>query len=736
MTTYIIYNKVKRALLVALFLCFVPVVTFAKDNLRYVNMMIGSDGANPTEYGGTTPAVAAPFAMTQWCATTRQNAIGRTVYHYSDPTLIGFQACHQPAIWMGDYGFMTLMPQTQKLKLQDRGARLNHNLEKATPYYYSLRYPGDAASTELITTELTATSRAAQLRISYPATERALLFIEAGRNAEGGIEILPERNEIRVYNTEQMNAEDIAYAGIGPRAPHFSGYYVIHFSQPFAGYGTWHDTTTNDLQRSAKGSHCGGYVSFAPGTTLVEVRLGSSFISYGQAETNLNHEIPLKQKFAKTCELVRSQWSAYLNKVNIESNDTAALTNFYTALFRTLQYPREFSEYGRYYSAFDGKVHQGVSYNDYSLWDTFRAEHPWLQLIAPERVADMMQSLVQMYAEGGWLPKWPNPTYTAIMIGSHADAVIADAYVNGFRGFNLEKAYEALRKDAFQAPDGDGQLWWGDRARWQGCYESRGGLTNYLRRGWVASDKTAESVSRTLEFALDDYCVAQMAKGLGHSEDYDTLMRHARNYRHLYRPETGFFNARKQNGDWDSPDAGFTEGAKWTYQFCAMQDVPGLIRLMGGKEKFIEQLNRNFDEGHYMHSNEPGHHYAYLYDYCDRLDLVQQCLPRIISDNYHNVIDGLSGNDDCGQMSAWLLFSSLGFYPVASASGEYALGIPAFSKITMKLAHGRKLTVTAEPHAAGEPLTAVYWNGTRLTRPFLAVAELQKGGTLEFKRQR
>ena len=347
----------------------------------------------------------------------------------------------------------------------------------------------------------------------------------------------------------------------------------------------------------------------------------------------------------------------------------------------------------------------GVSYNAYSLWDTFRAQHPWLLLTNPDRVNDMITSLTQMYKEGGWIPKWPNPTYTNIMIGTHADAVIGDAYVNGFRGYDLQEAYKAIRKNAFSPPRNDESFRWGDRHFWNGGYEARGGLTNYIKSGYVASDKTNESVAATLEFAMDDYCIAQMAKGLGYMEDYNLLMQRSQNYKNLFNPQTGFFQARKSDGSWDKSDAGFTEGGSWTYRFCVMQDAPGMIELMGGKEQFVKNLDENFDKGHYRHDNEPGHHYVYLYDYCDRLDKIQERIPEILAANYKNKPDGLSGNDDCGQMSAWYLFSSLGFYPLTPASGEYALGIPHFKEVTLKLADNKQLKITAKDPDKNKLLT-------------------------------
>lgn len=721
----------------------------AQSNVDYVNMMIGSDGPQKSSYGGTWPGIGAPFAMTQWCAQTQQNALATTVYRACNNTISGFQATHQPAIWMADYGFITVMPQAGELRIdaKKRAVKLERKLEVATPYYYKVSYPGysngvsqatsNHAGKDLITTEMTATSRAAIFRISYPTQEKAFFMIEAGRELEGGgIEIIPSKNEIRVYNLQQMNAEMVLHAGISLVAPNFKGCYVLKFSKPFAEYGTWKDGKTAPGKCTDKGSHVGGYVTFAKGTKLVEVRAGSSFIDFDQAADNLNKEVPMKLSFDKVKYRVKAQWNEKLNSLHVEGATDEQKTILYTAFMRTLQFPREFSEYGRYYSAFDGKIHEGISYNDYSLWDTFRAEHPWLQLVAGERVDGMVQALVNMYEEGGWLPKWPNPNYSAIMIGSHADAVIADAYVNGFRGYDVQKAWEAVRKDAFVAPDDDMYHMWADRALWHGGYESRGGLTNYLKRGWVASDRTKEAVSRTLEFCLDDYCIAQMAKELGHTADYDTLMAHAQNYRHLYNPATSFFQARKEDGKWDTDEEGFTEGAKWTYQFCVMQDVKGMIDLMGGNEKFVKLLDANFDGGHYKHVNEPGHHYVYLYDYAGRHDLAQKRIPGILRDNYHTGVDGLSGNDDCGQMSAWYIFSAMGFYPVTPASGIYALGIPAFKSLMLNLSNGKTLKVIAEGLDEHDTLTHVTFNGKVLDEPFIKVKDIMNGGTLVFSHKK
>ena len=318
------------------------------------------------------------------------------------------------------------------------------------------------------------------------------------------------------------------------------------------------------------------------------------------------------------------------------------------------------------------------------------------------------------------------------MIGTHADAVIADAYINGFRGYDVKTAYEAIRKNAYTPPAQDEAFRWKDRAPWNGHYEARGGLTNYIKQGYVSEEKANESVSRTLEFALDDYCIAQMAKALGHKQDYKDLMKRAKNYVNLYNPETGFFQARNLDGSWCDDEKGMTEGAKWTYQFCVMQDVDGLIKLMGGRESFLKKLDQNFDEKHYRHDNEPGHHYVYLYNYCNELAKTQQRIPEILASNYKNQPDGLSGNDDCGQMSAWYLYTCLGFYPVTPASGVYALGIPNFDKATIQLPNNKTLTIIAKNRKNYKTMTDVRLNGKKLSTPFIRIKDLLKGGILEF----
>lgn len=339
-------KKTFESLLAVLFtLCGSASFGAEKAPVDYVNMFIGSCGPHVTEYGGTTPAVSDPFGMTQWCAATRLNKISATMYHHADDRLIGFMGTHQPAIWMGDYGYFTMMPQSGALRTdpEQRAVPLERDTECGTPYYYTVSHTEPDGSR--IRTEFTATSRSSFFRFAYADSGAPMLMIEAGRMCEGGgIEIIPERNEIRLYNKERFDAH------LGPRLYRFACYYVLRFSEPFADFGTWTDGTVSEGRRSDAAPNVGGYVRFASDVRTVEVRIGSSFIDYAQAADNLDREIGRERTFEQVKASGRDRWNRELSRVSIKGASEDDLTVFYTAFFRTLQYPREFSEYGRYYS--------------------------------------------------------------------------------------------------------------------------------------------------------------------------------------------------------------------------------------------------------------------------------------------------------------------------------------------------------------------------------------------------
>lgn len=711
------------------------------DPVDRVNTFIGTTGPKGVKnYGGVCPWVAAPHGMTDWTPMTQINFISQLPFRYEDKYIKGFMGTHQPTIWMSDYGFLTIMPEigVPKIRREDRAMAIRPGSEIGKPYYYSVEM-GDSGR-PVIRTEMTATTRCGFFRITYPKEATARLFVEMSRmpGDEGWVKISPDRREIIGYNPDRMNVYD--RKDMGPRIKNFSGYFVIQSDRPFESYAAWEDSNSvriYDGKDEMKGPHIGALVSFAgkKGVT-VRLRIGSSFISIGQARKNLKQEIP-GWSFDDVARQTKKAWNKLLGNIEIEGATPTQETIFYTAMYHSLIFPRIFYEDGRYYSAFDGKIHKGILYEDYSMWDTFRALHPLLTLIDPAVVSPMIRSLLNMYKEGGWLPKWPNPSYTNIMIGTPADAIIADAYVRGFRDYNLKEAWAAIYKDAMTPPDGDTHKRWADRAPWT-SYEARQGLTYYKKLGYVPADKTNESVSCTLEFVLEDYCVAQVAKGLGKEKDYRFFMKRSKDYRNLFDPKTGFMTPRLSDGSFYTGDPNkyraFTEGSKWTYLFCVMQDVPGLVKLMG-RENFISRLDENFSGGHYAYDNEPENHYPYLYDWVNQPWKADKILTDVVNNNYRDTPDGITGNDDCGQMSAWYIFTVLGFYPVCPASGQYAIGRPFFPKITLHVTGPSKNTFTIIARnfsAKNVYVKSIKLDGHPLHNLFLKYSDLYKHIVLEF----
>ena len=497
---------------------FVPISTNAQSNSKtpvdWVNPYIGTAGPG-SDYGGTMPLVTTPFGMTNWTAQTRQNKISISSYNYGDATISGFIGTHQPAIWMGDFGYVTIVPELDDIKTAPEARKLSftHSEEKTTPYYYSVLMK--SADSREIEAEMTATDHCGFLRFTFPSNSRANVLVEATRpNIKGSAQVSADGSEITGFNPDRMDAH------LGPFAlPNFKGYFVVQFREAPAESGTYEGSELHQGGHSANGANVGAYATFAPAVKrVVEVRVGTSFISIDQARANLRREIP-NWNFDSVRDALNTVWNKKLGLIEIDGASDDQRRIFYTGLYHSLLYPRLFSEYGRYYSAFDDRVHPGVSYTAYSLWDTFRAEHSLLTLIAPERVTDMVKALLQNYQEGGWMPKWPNPSYTNIMIGTHADAMVAEAIKKGFRGFDLNIAYQAAYKDAMTPPDGDIMRKWYDREP-HTPYEARAGLTYAKKLGYVPNDKTAESASSTLEETYDDYAVAQIAEAVGREDDY------------------------------------------------------------------------------------------------------------------------------------------------------------------------------------------------------------------------
>ena len=702
----------------------------ATPSLEWVNPYIGtgSGGGGGSDYGGTMPFVTTPFGMTNWTAQTRENRISVSSYAFEDDTIAGFIGTHQPAIWMGDYGYVTLAPEVDAVKISPDSRKLpfRHADEIATPYYYSVLV--DAGHSRQIRTEITATDHCGLMRFTFPENATASVVVEATRpHIEGFVRVDPAAREIAGYNPDRMDAHLTNVS-----LPNFKGYFVVRFNRSLATHGVYLREAAEPGGTTATGPNVGAYASFDTAAgRVVEAKVGTSFISIEQARANLEAEIP-----AWDFEGVRTQleriWNGKLGMLSIEGATDEQRRIFYTGLYHALLYPKLISEHGRYYSAFDDQVHEGVSYTAYSLWDTFRAENSLLTLLAPERIDDMVRSLLQDYREGGWMPKWPNPSYTNIMIATHADALVAEAINKGFHGFDYQLAYAAVYKDAMTPPEGDTTRDWHDRQ--PGVpYEARPGLTYYKQLGYIPVDKTAESASETLEDAYDDYAVAQVARAVGRKADYRFFVNRAHNYRNIYNSARGFMQAKHADGSWARPEEGWTEGDQWVYTYSVLHDIPGLMALMGGPGKFNARLDEHFQGGHNQHDNEPSHHYAYLYDFSGQPWKTQLRVREIADRYYKNRPDGVAGNEDCGQMSAWYIFTALGFYPLDPVSGEYMIGSPLFRKATLDVPNGRRFVVSAPASSAANLyIQSARLNGRPLDVPIVTYAQIEAGGLLEF----
>ena len=699
------------------------------DAVSYVNPLVGTQ-RSAIGYGGTMPFVTAPFGMTDWTPQTRQNKISVTSYNYDDSTISGFIGTHQPAIWMGDYGYVTIIPQVGNLRTTPESRKLpySHKSEAAHPDYYRVLL--DAGSGKEIQAEMTATERCSMFRFAFPKNGEARVIVEASRPGVSGMAAVnPEAREIAGYNPHRMDAH------LGPfELPNFKGYFVVQFEQTPSEMKTYGSEAAAELSR-------GAYAEFTPGQTI-QLRVGTSFISIEQARENLKRELP-DWRFEAAQRKLRAQWNQKLSQLQIGGAADLDKTLIYTAMYHAMLYPRIFSEYGRYYSAFDDTVHKGESYSAYSIWDTFRAENSILTLLAPERVGGMITALLQNFKEGGWMPKWPNPSYTNIMIATHADSLVAEAFRKGFRDFDRELAWQAVYKDAMTPPDGDISRRWIDREE-HTPYEARAGLTYYKQLGYIPTDKTDEAASSTLEDSYDDWCVAQIAKALGRLDDFQFFLKRSLNDRNLYNPALGLMNGRTSDGKWapignaeDSNEnrsvSGWTEGDAWVYTWSPLHDQAGLISLMGGPENYDEKLDQHFKGGHNVHSNEPSHHYGYLYDFGGQPWKTQAMVRRIAEKEYDASPGGLDGDDDCGQMSAWLLFTAMGFYPVNPASGDYMIGSPMYPQISLTLANGRTFRVEASNNSDENVyIQSATLNGKPLDIPVITWEQIQAGGTLHF----
>ncbi|MCD8293348.1 MAG: GH92 family glycosyl hydrolase [Prevotellaceae bacterium] len=699
----------------------------------------GLFGQASEEFGQTLPAVLEPYGMNFWTPQTSDGEAKCVApYYYADTLLQGFRNSH----WIvggctQDYGSMTLMPLFGQLRCrpEERAVPFSHDSEEATPAYYAVSLPSES-----LQAEMTATSRAAIFRFTYAKEGTGYLTVNPNSDeGEGSVEIDPVAG--RVWGENPVHR---IYQGWGEPAG-FSGHFLIDFPKTITGYGVFRgDTVYADSTRISGGKGIGAYLAFdVKAGEAVLAKASSSFVDMAGAGANMEAEIP-HWDFDRVRAALTDTWERRLSLIEVESPDRDAKALFYGALYRASFLPHAVNDADGRYPAFSAgtpieRLPQGETYyDDYSLWDTFRALHPLVTLLTPELSGQMMQSLLYKYEQGGWMPIFPCwNSYTSEMIGDHAAAVMGDAYCKGVRNFDLEKAYEALRKNAFETP-GDYETYR------QG--KGRRALVAYLKYGYIPLEDsvpdafhTNEQVSRTMEYAYDDFVLARLAAALGKTGDEAVLMRRAANYRNVINPGTGYVQGRRADGSFLDGDNAFglasfiTEGAPCHYTWFAPHDVYGLMACMGGKERFVAKLDSMFSEGRYWHGNEPCHQVAFMFNYAGRPWMTQRAVRHILDTEYHNAPGGLPGNDDAGQMSAWYLFAAMGFYPVCPGTPCYLIASPTFPKLTLHPEGGRPFTVEAEGVSReNRYIQSATFNGLPFTRNYLTHEEILQGGLLHF----
>lgn len=727
----------------------------SQDPVAAVDPFIGTG-----EEGHTFPGATSPFGMVQLSPDTqirhfRQSYKWAAGYRYEDTTILGFSHTHFSGAGHSDLGDFLLQPVAGEVRLEpgeidppDSGyrSRFRHETEKAEPGYYAV-----TLDDYKVRVELTATPRVGVHRYTFPSDAPAHVLLDLRSsiyNYPG--KILWATLRLRPDGTVTGMRETRGWA------PGRRLYFAMRFSQPLAGHAFSNREDPSPEYRGFRppnpspaesqaiaGRGLVGVFDFGVLREPLVVQVAISTTSEDNAIANLHAEVS-GFDFDRIHAAVRSEWNQALSVLDIRA-DAATRTNLYTALYHALMAPSLAMDADGSYRGPDNQVHKAKGFtflSTFSLWDTFRAQQPLLTIVQPEkRTNDIVQSLLasRRHSPYGILPVWQfHGLETWCMIGYHAVPQIADAYMKGIRGYDAGEALDAMIASATYAPYGN--------------------LADYMNLGYVPIDRDAEAVSKTVEYAFDDWTISRMARTMGRASVADVFEKRAQNWRNVFDRNTGFARPRNSDGSFREPfdparagkDSGFTEGNAWQYSWYQPQDERGLIQLLGGDRQLVAKLDAMFDArvdpkqyadvediagmiGQYIHGNEPSHHLAYLYNYAGQPWRTQERLKQIVDTQYKPAPNGLVGNDDLGQMSAWLLFTSLGFYPVAPASNEYVIGRPFVNEATIRLPDGRSFRIAAENLADGNPYVAkVFLNGNPLERSFLRHEEIMNGGELRF----
>ncbi len=671
----------------------------------YVSTLVGTLSTFELSTGNTYPATAMPWGMNFWTPQTGKMGDGWT-YTYQANKIRGLKQTHQPSPWINDYGQFALMPTTGKPVFDEerRASWFSHKAETAKPHHYKV-YLADYD----VTAELTPTERACLMRFTFPQTDSANVVVDAFDKGSY-IRLLPDKRTIVGYSTKNS----------GGVPDNFKNYFVIVFDHDFAAARL---ANGKDLlaegQQELQADHAGAIVTFrCKRGEQVHARVASSFISEAQAMQNLEELGNLP--FEKLLQKGRERWNNVLGRILVEDNNTDNLRTFYSCLYRSTLFPRRFYEISAngdtlHYSPYNGKVLPGTMFTDTGFWDTFRSLFPLINLMYPSMAREMQEGLVNTYKESGFLPEWASPGHRNCMVGNNSASVVADAYIKGIRGYDIETLWQAVKHGA-------------QAVHPQVPSTGRLGFEYYNRLGYVPCDVGInESAARTLEYAYDDWCIAQLGNALGKpKKEWAVFERRSQNYQNLFSKEFNLMRGRKQNGAWQTPynplkwgDV-FTEGNGWHYTWSVFHNPRALMSLMGGERAFTAMLDSVFalppvfddsyygqviheiremqimNMGNYAHGNQPIQHMPYLYDWTSQPWKTQYWVREVMDRLYSAHPDGYCGDEDNGQTSAWYVFSALGFYPVCPASNEYAIGTPLFAKVTLRLENGRNTIITSD----------------------------------------
>ena len=712
------------------------------DPVELVNPLMGTDSEYRLSHGNTYPAIALPWGMNFWTPQTRAMGNG-WAYAYDDNKIMGIKQTHQPSPWINDYAAFSLMAETGKLKLREdeRASWFSHKAEVAKPYYYSV-YLADYD----ITAEVTPTERCSVFRFTFPENDSSYILLDA-YNRGSMVKIIPAERKVIGYCRNNR----------GGVPSNFHNYFVAVFDKDFSASSTWHGDTLELNNLEQKGYHSGAVLRFKTARNeKINVHVASSFISPGQAELNLKRETDEKD-FDDVMKEGKKKWNEELGKIRVEGGTSDQQRTFYSCLYRMILFPRSFYEINEkndvvHYSPYNGEVLPGHMFTDNGFWDTFRALFPFTTVMYPSLNAKIMEGLVNTYRESGWLPEWASPGHRDCMIGSNSASIIADSYLKGIRGYDIETLYEAIIKNT----NGVGPV----------SSVGRLGAEYYNRLGYVPYNVGInENVARTLEYAYADWCISKLAEKLEKlGEETDLYAKRANNYRNVFDPGRKLMRGRNDDGTFQSPfspykwgDA-FTEGNSWHYTWSVFQDIDGLIGLMGGRESFVSKLDSVFsvpplfdysyygsviheiremqimNMGNYAHGNQPIQHMIYLYNYAGEPWKTQFHVREVLDKLYNYTPDGYCGDEDNGQTSAWYVFSALGFYPVTPGSGEYVLGSPLFDRVTLSLENGKRFVVESHGNSKKDVYVGkVKLFGKEMGKSFITHEQIMKGGQLLFK---